>query len=336
MAPTKVEQINHICFVILAAAAVTAGLIYTRSVMVLFVFSFFLYTVLSTGIGLISTFVNVRRWISISLMMLIIFLMTFLLVAMMSNSIEEFVRGAKQYQDKILEFGSWVESLAAKYGFNMKGSVTNQLSELPIFSYVQGLTTGIIGFFGKTFLVFIMTLFLILGNKKSDINNTLLDEIHSKISKYITIKTILSLATGVLAFFVMSLFQVELAFMFGVLTFLLNFIPSIGSVIATLLPMPVVFLQYDASGKTLLILILLSVIQLVIGNVLEPKLLGERLDLHPVTVLVFLLFWGLVWGVPGMFLAVPLTAILKIVLSQIDSTQGIAQLLAGRIPNSHV
>src|SRR5690606_7889221 len=109
-------------------------------------------------------------------------------------------------------------------------------------------------------------------------------------------------------------------------------IPSIGSIVATFLPMPVVLMQYDVSLKTLIIFLIMTFVQVLIGNIIEPKLMGERMDLHPVTVLVFLLFWGLVWGIPGMFLAVPITAIIKMVLSRIESTEGIAQVLAGRIP----
>lgn len=334
MPQNKVDRINHVCLIIIAAVALTASLVYTRSILVLLVFSFFLYTILSTGIGFINRFIKVQKWVSVSLMMFIIFLLAFGLVAMMSNSIEQFVGGAKQYQYKFLEFVSWLESQALVYGINMNGSLSQKFSSLPIFSYVQGLTTSVFAFFGKTFLVFIMTMFMILGKGHGNIQNQLLSEIHIKISKYITIKTAISLTTGFLVFLILSFFHVELAFMFGLLTFLLNFIPSIGSIIATFLPMPVVFLQYDVTGKTFLIFIMLSVVQMMIGNIIEPKLMGERLDLHPVTVLVFLLFWGLVWGVPGMFLAVPITAILKIILSRIESTEGIAQLLAGRIPES--
>ena len=332
MSESKINRINHICLIIIAAVALTSGLIYTRSVLVLLVLSFFLYTILSTGIGVINRFIKVRKWVSVSLMMLMIFMLTLALVLMMTHSIEQFVSGAKQYQSKFVEFVAWAERQALTYGVDMGGSFSEKFSSLPIFSYVQGLTTKVFTFFGKAFLVFIMTLFLILGERTGKIQNALLAEMHSKISKYITIKTISSLSTGVLVFLVLTMFNVDLAFMFGTLTFLLNFIPSIGSIIATFLPMPVVFLQYDLSGKTLLIFIILSIIQVAIGNLIEPKLMGERLDLHPVTVLVFLLFWGLVWGLPGMFLAVPITAILKIVLSRIESTEGIAQLLAGRIP----
>ncbi len=121
--------------------------------------------------------------------------------------------------------------------------------------------------------------------------------------------------------------------MFAILTVLLNFIPNFGSVIATLLPIPVLLLQYGLGWQTMTVITLLFAIQFCIGNLVEPKMMGESLDLHPVTILLFLMFWGLVWGLPGMFLAVPITAILKIILSRIETTLPLSELLAGRLPS---
>jgi len=109
------------------------------------------------------------------------------------------------------------------------------------------------------------------------------------------------------------------------------FIPTIGSIVATVIPAPVVLLQFGFGWQLWIILAVSMAIQFTIGNVVEPKLLGERMDLHPITVLLFLMFWGLVWGLPGMFLAVPITAVLKIILSRIDTTEPLAELMAGRI-----
>lgn len=139
--------------------------------------------------------------------------------------------------------------------------------------------------------------------------------------------------TGILVGILFLIFGVDLTFMFVVLTILLNFIPSIGSVIATLLPLPVIMLQFGFTAPFYVILIGSGFIQFTIGNVVEPKFMGDSMDLHPVVVLMFLIFWGLVWGIPGMFLAVPITAVLKIVLSRIETTRPFAELLGGRLPD---
>ncbi|MCB0273086.1 MAG: AI-2E family transporter [Bdellovibrionales bacterium] len=332
MPQNNVDRINHVCLIILAVVAVTAALIYTKSVMTLLIFSFFLYTVLATGIGFIDRYVKIQRWVSVTLMMFLMFLLSVVFISMMTNSIEEFVRGAKEYQSKFLEFVHWIELQASIFGVTIDTSIAQKFSRLHLFSYAQGLTASIFTIIGKTFVVFIMTMFMILGKQKAEIQNEFLAEIHSKISKYITVKIWISLMTSGAFFIILTAFQVDLAIMFSVLAFVLNFIPSLGSIIVTVLPLPLIFLQYDISAKSFIIFILLSIVQIILGSVLEPKLLGEKLDLHPVTVLMSLLFWGLVWGLPGMFLAVPITAIVKIILSKIESTEDIAGLLAGRLP----
>jgi len=127
---------------------------------------------------------------------------------------------------------------------------------------------------------------------------------------------------------------VDLALVFGVMAFLLNFIPSVGSIIATLLPMPLALVQFDSWLPITLVLVLPGTVQFTIGNVVEPLVMGEGLDLHPVTVLLALVFWGLLWGVVGMLLAAPMTAVLRIVLGRLEITRPLAELLAGRLPRN--
>ena len=125
---------------------------------------------------------------------------------------------------------------------------------------------------------------------------------------------------------------VDLALVFGLLAFLLNFIPSVGSIIATLLPVPVVVVSPDISTTTAILAILLpSLIQIVIGNIIEPKVMGEALDLHPIVILMALIVWGMLWGVVGMLLATPMTAILKILFERLEPMAPVAQVLAGRL-----
>ena len=103
--------------------------------------------------------------------------------------------------------------------------------------------------------------------------------------------------------------------------------------IAVLLPIPVLFLQYGLGSRFFVFFGLLAATEFIIGNLLEPRFLGEGMDLHPVTVVASLIFWTLVWGVPGAFLSVPITASVKIVLSKIKHTRLVAEILAGRLPH---
>ena len=129
------------------------------------------------------------------------------------------------------------------------------------------------------------------------------------------------------------LFGVPMAFTFGVLAFLLNFVPNVGPLIASLLPIPLIILDPTGSiGWMFGAISVTAAIQAISGNIFEPKIMGNSSDLHPVTILVALMFWGMMWGIIGMFLATPVTAAIKIVLQRIESTKPIANLMAGRIP----
>jgi AI-2 transport protein TqsA len=112
----------------------------------------------------------------------------------------------------------------------------------------------------------------------------------------------------------------------------LNFIPNVGSIIATLLPLPLAIVQFNSLFWVMLVLLLPGTVQITVGNFVEPKLMGEGLELHPVAILVMLVFWGLIWGVVGMLLAAPITAVLGIVLGRFETTRPIARLLAGQLP----
>ena len=122
---------------------------------------------------------------------------------------------------------------------------------------------------------------------------------------------------------------VPMALAFGLLTFLLNFVPSVGSFMAILLPIP---LMLSLTGPQITLAITLPAgIHFVLGNILEPKWMKDSLDLHPVVILSGLSFWGMLWGVAGMLLATPILVVAKILLSKFEQTKALADLLAGRL-----
>ena len=126
----------------------------------------------------------------------------------------------------------------------------------------------------------------------------------------------------------MAIVRLDLALMFAILTFMLNFIPNVGSLFAVLMTVPVVLLQFGMSWQPIVLLPGLLIIQFLIGNVLEPKLMGDDLGLHPITILLALILWGMIWGIPGMFLCVPFLVISVIVFSHVPQTRSIAILLS--------
>ncbi len=181
-------------------------------------------------------------------------------------------------------------------------------------------------------LVLIYVYFLLIGRPVLQSKSPTMNEIDHHVRSYLGLKTVISIFTGLAFGLALRLFGVPMALTFGVLAFLLNFVPNIGPMVASLLPIPLIVLHPDATWMWMVSAITVTCgIQAISGNIVEPKIMGDSSDLHPVTILVALMFWGMMWGVIGMFLATPITAALKILLQRIDATRPLADLMAGRL-----
>lgn len=143
--------------------------------------------------------------------------------------------------------------------------------------------------------------------------------ITSQIQRYIIAKIGVNLAAGVTVTIVFMILKIDFPIVWGLVTFLLNFIPSIGSAIALIFPVGIVFLQSGSTSFTILVAAIMGGIQTLFFNVIEPLLIGKRLNLNPLLILLSVLIWGYIWGIVGMLLAVPLTAVIKIIISNSES-----------------
>ena len=197
--------------------------------------------------------------------------------------------------------------------------------------FLKGTIGSAVGLFSTFTFMFIFVLFLLAGRDPTKIVGSVYVGVESNIRRYLATKTALSAVTGILVTIILAQLGLELAIVFGVLTFILNFIPSIGSIIATLLPLPVAYAQFGGDWMLLWVLLLPGSVQMLIGNVIEPRIMGEGLDLHPITILFALTFWGLLWGPIGAILAVPITAILRIAMDRSQSLRPLAEIMAGRM-----
>lgn len=144
-------------------------------------------------------------------------------------------------------------------------------------------------------------------------------EITDQIQKYVIAKFIISLIAGIATGVILLLFGVDFVVVWAVITFLFNFVPNIGSLIATVLPALMTLVQFGSIGYALLVAAILVVLHNVLGNIVEPRIFGHRLGLNPLVILFSLLLWAYIWGIVGAILSVPLTAIIKIVISRLDS-----------------
>lgn len=157
----------------------------------------------------------------------------------------------------------------------------------------------------------------------------IITRIREDIQKYISIKTFISALTGAVCYVIMRVLGVDFPEIWAILIFLLNFIPTVGSIIATVFPTLIALAQSpDGFYLALLVLLFVGTVQVTFGNILEPRLMGTSLNLSPVVILFNLALWGYIWGVAGMFLCVPFLIITTIVLSHFPKTRPVAILLS--------
>ena len=145
-------------------------------------------------------------------------------------------------------------------------------------------------------------------------------------------KTWISLLTGAVTALFTHVMGIDFPFIWGTLTFLLNYIPNIGSMISVIPPVLVALVQFEAPGRAVGTAIGLSAIQMFIGNFLDPRAMGRTLSLSPFVVFASMIFWGWMWGLPGVFLSVPLTIMMRIVFERIPSLKPVAIMMGGPEP----
>ncbi|MCA2013936.1 AI-2E family transporter [Pararhodobacter sp. CCB-MM2] len=149
-----------------------------------------------------------------------------------------------------------------------------------------------------------------------------------RVNHYLLVKTGVSAATAVAVYVLMEGFRLDFAGPMAILTFVLNYIPSVGSIIATILLGLVALIQVPEPATALLVFVIAGMIQFVLGSVIDPMLMGKALRVSSFGIIISLAFWGAVWGIPGMFLAVPIMVAIMIVCSHIPAARPVAVLLS--------
>jgi len=332
------------------------------------VFSFFLLKELKVilvpfFIALIITFIfeplynflkgkKVPGFAAIIIILLIIVLISNITSVFIVTSINTFSAQLPAYEQKFRALTlSIISSLNLSdediRNFNESLRIKNLLMEGSITSALTGIFSSVLGIFGDFVLILIYIVFLLteMGSIRERIRRAFSDErakqiteivteIFADVKKYIVGKTLINLLQGVIFGFILWIFGVDFYFVWGFLCFFSHYVPNIGSLISTILPALTALLQFDSIITPIIIVILLIVVQNLIGNILEPKYLGDQLDLSPLLLLLSLIFWGYVWGIVGMILSVPIMSMLKITLSKFNSTKSIAILMSYKKPQN--
>ena len=316
---------------LLAVIATAFILNFTQPIMVPFVLALLIRILIDPIIDFQIENLHVHRVVAVLVSLFLIVFLFIIIVPFLISSVVTFLESADDYNTKVLILIDMIISRLQEFDLNIdRETIRNTLINLPLLDWASAILSNSANFLSKFFLVVIMTLFLLLG-KKSKETSTEWNDIIGHVKKYIFTKFITSSITGVVAGLIYWFMGLELAFIFGSLTFILNFIPVVGSIIAVLLPIPIAILQYNDVSSVLLIIFLPAIIHQIIGNVIEPKIFGDAFGLHPITIILSLIFWGMIWGIIGVLLAAPLTAIIRVTFERFESTKQIARLLEGKI-----
>ena len=216
------------------------------------------------------------------------------------------------------------------------------LASQDVQSFLQKVAGALASFVGNLGLVLAYVLFLFFSQQTFDnrlekalpeadrLHRTrhLLSRIQHQVRTYLWAKTLMSLLTAVVCAGVLLLVGVKYPMFWAFWIFLLNFVPYLGSALGVILPALLTLVQFDSPVPFAVVLISLTVIQVTIDNVVEPRYMGRTLNVDPLVVMIALVLWGTLWGMAGMFLAIPLTAIVIIALAQVPGTRWLAVLMS--------
>ena len=330
------SHIQTTCLLIITAIAITAVLYFFNAVLIPFVLAIFLTYCLTPVIDLQVKLMKIPRPLAIVTTVLIGCLIMFLIGLLVTAAIGEINENRDAYQQQIVNLiNKFTSSNLFKRLELADSGITESLLEIPAETAKTVFVTvvnGIKGVLSNGMLVVIFLIFMLAGKSKSISKpGSVKQQIEGCIKRYSITMVMTSGVTGVLVGVTLTVIGVDFAWMFAFLTFMLNFIPNIGSIIATMLPIPVALLSPELSVfAKVLVIVIPAIIQFGIGNILQPKLMGQSLDLHPVSVLLSLMFFGALWGIIGMFLAAPITAVIRMLLENFEYTRPVAFLLAGK------
>ncbi len=275
---------------------------------------------------------------SIAVLVFLLSVVYLLLNAVVSN-LSNLVASLPAYEKNVTSIGVVIEDT---FHFDLQAEISSIIASLDIRNILAQLANSLSGVLSNSMMMLIYLLFIFLetdsvklkikaffpedSNRKRFMKT--LEKIELSLSSYFRVKTLMSLLTGFLSYLVLLFVGVDSPIFWAFLIFVLNYIPTIGSLVATIFPAVFSLLQFGEFLPFIVILLSIGSIQQIVGNFVEPRLMGKSLNISPMVTIIALTIWGQIWGVMGMLLSVPITVTMIIVLSQFPTTQKVAILLS--------
>ncbi len=287
-----------------------------------------------------STRIIIPNWASIITSMICIIIFLIAIGNLISSNISEVIEVAPTYQEN---FNKILQNIFSYFGVESIPSFGQIIDKIDLKILLSKFAAGAAGIAANTGIIIIYVLFLLAEqttfkkkinalfpekNKLKDVES-LLSKIQTQVQTYIWIKTLMSLLTGTICYIILIIVGLDLALFWAFIIFLLNYIPTIGSLLGILLPSLLALVQFNFSISLVAVVITLSITQFCIGSLMEPKLMGRTLNLSPLVVIITLVVWSSLWGIAGAILCVPITVIAMIVFSHFERTKPIAIILSG-------
>lgn len=284
---------------------------------------------------------HVFDWLSGISATLIFCAVIYFFITQIQPMFKELVNALPAIQHSLINFGKYLsESLGIRFDASMLPNIANIATNIG--SSAANLVTS-----AGMIIIYMLFIFIEQStfNKKFSVlfpNRTqskkmryILESIDTNMKKYLFMKTLLSGITGILSYFWLQMIGVEFAGIWAFVVFITSYIPTIGAIVACALPILYSLITAPSLHQPILTAIGLIGLQIIFGNILEPKLTGKTLNLSTLAILINLVFWGMIWGIAGMFFSVPLLVATFIITAQFDSTRWIAILLSadGKIPD---
>lgn len=336
-------------FLIVTAAfiIVVAGMREAQSLLVPFFLSLFIAIICTPLLNLMKRY-NIPSGLSILLILVLMIVVGISIGAIVGSSINSFTDDIPEYQARLVELSTGLQKWLAGMGlvidpqqwrevFNPSAALTMASNTLSSFGNIMA----------DGFLILLTVMFILAeevnftdklrhASARGEKTVAALHQFAQSINTYMAIKTLVSLATGLLVMIALMIIGVDYPILWGLLAFLLNFIPTFGSILAAVPPVLLAIVQLGF-GEAIITAALYVVVNIVVGNILEPRFMGKGLDLSSLVVFLSLVFWGWILGSVGMLLSVPLTIMVKIALESSPDTQWIGVMLgSGKSQQSSV
>ena len=321
----------------------------TASIIVPMVIAFFIFILINPMLSRMDK-LRVPRLLSMLIVLLIVaavFVLFLYIFFVMVNMLMRPDTGISAYAARVAQLDMAASAWLAPY-LDENPETFSLLSWLNINWYsvlISGLSSvssKFISVLSDALLVFLYLMFIILERQtvmpkllaalprgKVQRASQMVERMNRQTSRYLLTKVIISVATGIMFYFASIISHLDFALVWGVLAVILNFIPTIGSIVCTAGTIIMAIIQFAPDwGNIIYVTLLMISIEMVLGNIIDPRLQGVQLNISPLVILVSLAIWGYVWGIPGMFLAVPLTSIIQIICANVPSLRPIAIMLS--------